>query len=73
MCCVSGSINSTRIEPRPNENTSTTAIKSVIPQHGNILAPVLPVHKCCYKFHICWFWYLIPFLNVSTICVTVAD
>jgi hypothetical protein len=45
MCCVSGSVSSTEIEPRPDANTSTAAIKSVIPQHGNILAPVLPVHK----------------------------
>jgi hypothetical protein len=45
MCCVSGYVSSTEIEPKPVANTSTTAIKSVIPQHGNILAPVLPVYK----------------------------
>ncbi|PNF30532.1 hypothetical protein B7P43_G09923 [Cryptotermes secundus] len=31
---VKGSVNSTRIEPRPIANTSTSAIKSVIPQNG---------------------------------------
>jgi hypothetical protein len=51
MCFVSGYVSGTTIEPRLTANISTTAIKPVFIQHGNILFPGLPVHEYHYKMY----------------------